>query len=92
VAELAVAGIGAVLVPLPGAIADEQTQNARFLVAAGGAVLIPQVELTPQRLAGFLRDASRASMLELAIAARKVGRPDAAERVAAVCIALAQRS
>jgi UDP-N-acetylglucosamine--N-acetylmuramyl-(pentapeptide) pyrophosphoryl-undecaprenol N-acetylglucosamine transferase len=92
VAELAVAGIGAVLVPLPGAIADEQTQNARFLVAAGGAVLIPQVELTPERLAGFLRDASRERMLELAIAARKVGRADAAERVAAVCIALAERA
>jgi UDP-N-acetylglucosamine--N-acetylmuramyl-(pentapeptide) pyrophosphoryl-undecaprenol N-acetylglucosamine transferase len=92
VAELAVAGIGALLVPLPGAIADEQTQNARFLVAAGGAVLIPQVELTPERLAGFLRNASRERMLELAIAARKVGRADAAERVAAVCIALAERA
>jgi len=92
IAELAVAGIGAVLVPLPGAIADEQTHNARFLVAAGGAVLIPQVELRPERLAAFLRDASRERMLELAIAARKVGRPDAAERVAAVCIAMAARS
>jgi len=92
IAELAVAGIGAVLVPLPGAIADEQTHNARFLVAAGGAVLIPQVELTPERLAAFLRDASRERMLELAIAARKVGRPDAADRVAAVCIAMAARS
>jgi UDP-N-acetylglucosamine--N-acetylmuramyl-(pentapeptide) pyrophosphoryl-undecaprenol N-acetylglucosamine transferase len=92
VAELAAAGIGAVLVPLPGAIADEQTQNARFLVAAGGAVLIPQIELTPQRLAEFLRDASRDRMLELAIAARKVGRADAAERVAAVCIDLAERA
>ena len=92
VAELAVAGIGAVLVPLPGAIADEQTQNARFLVAAGGAVLIPQAELTPERLAGFLRDASRERMLELAIAARQVGRADAAERVAAACIALGDRA
>jgi UDP-N-acetylglucosamine--N-acetylmuramyl-(pentapeptide) pyrophosphoryl-undecaprenol N-acetylglucosamine transferase len=91
VAELAVAGIGAVLVPLPGAIADEQTQNARFLVAAGGAVLIPQPELTPERLAGFLRDASRERMLELAIAARKVGRAGAAERVAAVCVDLSTR-
>ena len=92
VAELAVAGIGAVLVPLPGAIADEQTQNARFLVAAGGAVLIPQAELTPERLAGFLRDASRERMLELAIAARRVGRTDAAERVAAACIGLGERA
>jgi UDP-N-acetylglucosamine--N-acetylmuramyl-(pentapeptide) pyrophosphoryl-undecaprenol N-acetylglucosamine transferase len=92
VAELAVAGVGAVLVPLPGAIADEQSANARFLVSAGAAVLIPQVELTPERLADFLRSLSRERLLELATAARRVGRADAAERVAAVCVAEAQRS
>jgi UDP-N-acetylglucosamine--N-acetylmuramyl-(pentapeptide) pyrophosphoryl-undecaprenol N-acetylglucosamine transferase len=87
VAELAVAGIGSVLVPLPGAIADEQSANARFLVDAGGAALIPQAELTPERLARFVRETSRQRLLELAIAARRVGRPDAAERVAAACMA-----
>jgi UDP-N-acetylglucosamine--N-acetylmuramyl-(pentapeptide) pyrophosphoryl-undecaprenol N-acetylglucosamine transferase len=87
VAELAVAGIGALLVPLPGAIADEQSANARFLVAAGAAVLIPQGELTPERLSRFLRETSRERLLELAIAARRVGRPDAAERVAVACMA-----
>ncbi len=92
VAELAVAGIGAVLVPLPGAIADEQSANARFLVAAGGAVLMPQAELTPERLAQFLRETSRERLLALAIAARRVGRPDAADRVAAVCVAVAERT
>ena len=91
VAELAVAGVGAVLVPLPGAIADEQTQNARFLAAAGGAVLIPQAELTAERLADFLGTLSRERLLELAIAARSVGRPDAAERVAEACVAEARR-
>jgi len=90
VAELAVAGIGSVLVPLPGAIADEQSANARFLVEAGGAVLMPQAELTPERLAQFLRETSRERLLELAIAARRVGRPDAAERVAAACVAEAR--
>lgn len=91
VAELAVAGVGAVLVPLPSAIADEQTQNARFLAAAGGAVLIPQAELTAERLAEFLGSLSRERLLELAIAARSVGRPDAAERVADACVAEATR-
>jgi UDP-N-acetylglucosamine--N-acetylmuramyl-(pentapeptide) pyrophosphoryl-undecaprenol N-acetylglucosamine transferase len=90
VAELAVAGIGAVLVPLPGAIADEQSANARFLVGAGGAVLIPQAELTPEGLARVLGETSRERLLELAIAARRVGRPDAAERVAAACVAEAR--
>ena len=92
VAELAVAGVGAVLVPLPGAIADEQSANARFLVSAGGGVLIPQGELTPQRLADFLRASSRERLFELASAARRAGRPDAAERVAAACIAEAERA
>jgi UDP-N-acetylglucosamine--N-acetylmuramyl-(pentapeptide) pyrophosphoryl-undecaprenol N-acetylglucosamine transferase len=92
VAELTVAGVGAVLVPLPGAIADEQSANARFLVSAGGGVLIPQGELTPERLADFLRASSRERLLELASAARRAGRPDAAERVAAACIAQAERA
>jgi UDP-N-acetylglucosamine--N-acetylmuramyl-(pentapeptide) pyrophosphoryl-undecaprenol N-acetylglucosamine transferase len=91
VAELAVVGIAAVLVPLPGAIADEQTHNARFLVDAGGAVLMPQAELQPERLADFLRGCSRAQLLEMAVAARRVGRRDAAERVAEVCVAEATR-
>ncbi len=92
VAELAAAGVGAVLVPLPGAIADEQTQNARFLADVGGAVLMPQAELTPERLAGFLRACTRERLLAMATAARRVGRADAAERVAAACVAEAERA
>jgi UDP-N-acetylglucosamine--N-acetylmuramyl-(pentapeptide) pyrophosphoryl-undecaprenol N-acetylglucosamine transferase len=91
VAELAAAGVGAVLVPLPGAIADEQTYNARFLVEAGGAVLIPQRELSPQRVAEFLRGATRARLLTMAQAARRVARSDATERVANACIDEARR-
>jgi len=92
VAELAAAGLGAVLVPLPGAIADEQTYNARFLVEAGGAVLIPQRELSPQRVAEFLRGATRAQLLTMAQAARRVARSDATERVANACIDEARRA
>lgn len=91
VAELAVVGAASLLVPLPGAIADEQTRNARFLVDAGGAVLMPQADLQPERLAEFLRGCSREHLLEMAIAARRVGRRDAAERVAQACVAEAKR-
>ena len=91
VAELAAAGVAALLVPFPRAIADEQTHNARFLVAAGGAVLMPQAELSPQSLAAFLRATSRERLLEMAIAARRAGKPDAAERVAQACVTEAQR-
>jgi UDP-N-acetylglucosamine--N-acetylmuramyl-(pentapeptide) pyrophosphoryl-undecaprenol N-acetylglucosamine transferase len=90
VAELAAVGVAALLVPLPGAIADEQTHNARFLVDAGGAVLMPQEELRPERLADFLRGISRERLLEMALAARRVGRRDAAESVAEACVAEAR--
>jgi UDP-N-acetylglucosamine--N-acetylmuramyl-(pentapeptide) pyrophosphoryl-undecaprenol N-acetylglucosamine transferase len=88
VAELAAVGVAAIIVPLPGAIADEQSANAKFLVDAGGAVAIAQPDLTPQRLAERLGAFTRERLLAMAVAARKVGRLDAADRVADVCIAL----
>jgi UDP-N-acetylglucosamine--N-acetylmuramyl-(pentapeptide) pyrophosphoryl-undecaprenol N-acetylglucosamine transferase len=51
VAELAVAGRPAILVPLPAAIDDHQTANARALARAGGAWLVPQPHFTPAALA-----------------------------------------
>jgi UDP-N-acetylglucosamine--N-acetylmuramyl-(pentapeptide) pyrophosphoryl-undecaprenol N-acetylglucosamine transferase len=88
VAELAAVGVGAIVVPLPGAIADEQSANARFLVDAGAAVMVPQRELTPEALAARIASCTRESLLAMATAARRVARPDAADRVADVCIAL----
>ena len=51
IAELAVTGTPAVLVPLPHAIDDHQTHNARALADAGAALLVPQTQLTPEYLA-----------------------------------------
>lgn len=90
IAEIAAVGIGSVIVPLPGAIADEQTHNARFLVDAGAASLIPQTELTAQLLADMLAAYDREALLAMAIAARRVARTDAAERVVEACIDLAR--
>ena len=50
--EIAAHGKPAVLVPYPYATADHQTTNARFMERAGAAVVIPDAELTPARLAG----------------------------------------
>jgi UDP-N-acetylglucosamine--N-acetylmuramyl-(pentapeptide) pyrophosphoryl-undecaprenol N-acetylglucosamine transferase len=91
IAELAAVGVGAIVVPLPGAIADEQTANAQSLVAAGAAECIAQAELTPQALASRLSALTRDALLTMAIAARKAGRLDAADRVADACIALGTR-
>jgi len=92
VAELAAVGVGAIIVPLPGAIADEQSANAAFLVAAGGAVMIPQAELSPDRLAELLSTLTRDRLAAMAAAARKVGRLDAADRVADACLTLMRKT
>lgn len=88
VAELAAVGIGAIIVPLPGAINDEQSANAQFLVDAGAALKISQIDLTPERLAGLLRAMAREQWLAMALAAHALARLDAADSVADVCIAL----
>jgi UDP-N-acetylglucosamine--N-acetylmuramyl-(pentapeptide) pyrophosphoryl-undecaprenol N-acetylglucosamine transferase len=94
VAELAAAGLGAIIVPLPDAIADEQTANARFLVDAGGAIAMSQTELTAPDapLAGVLAALTRADALTMALAAHRVGKRDAADRVADACLELAGQS
>lgn len=88
VAELAAAGVASVLVPLPIAVDDHQTGNARFLSARGAAELMPQRELTAQRLADWLAGLDRVRLLQMAEAARGVARPRAAEEVADLCASL----
>ncbi|HVL27767.1 MAG TPA: undecaprenyldiphospho-muramoylpentapeptide beta-N-acetylglucosaminyltransferase [Acidimicrobiales bacterium] len=86
VAELAVLGAPSVLVPLPGAPGDHQTANARVLVEAGGAVLVPDAELDGDRLAAevdaLLADDGR--LAAMGSAAAGAGRRDAADQVAAL--------
>jgi UDP-N-acetylglucosamine--N-acetylmuramyl-(pentapeptide) pyrophosphoryl-undecaprenol N-acetylglucosamine transferase len=83
-AELAAWGIPPILVPLPTAAADHQTANARALAAAGAARLLPQAELTPQRLGDEVRSLAgdRAALDALARGMRARARPRAAEDIA----------
>lgn len=91
VAELTLAGVPAVLVPYPHAVADEQTANAVALADAGAAVVVADGELDGERLVAeaepLLADASTRE--RMARAARSLGRPDAADAVAAVVLAVA---
>jgi UDP-N-acetylglucosamine--N-acetylmuramyl-(pentapeptide) pyrophosphoryl-undecaprenol N-acetylglucosamine transferase len=84
VAELAVSGTPAVVVPLPGAPSDHQTANGRALEAAGAAVLVPDAECDGDRLAReldrLLGDPAR--LAGMRARARTLARPDAAARVA----------
>jgi UDP-N-acetylglucosamine--N-acetylmuramyl-(pentapeptide) pyrophosphoryl-undecaprenol N-acetylglucosamine transferase len=89
VAELAAAGVPSVLVPFPHAVDDHQTTNARFLSDRSAAVLIPQSELTPRRLADLLLAFTRDKLLDMAARARTLGKPDATRVVAEHCMAMA---
>lgn len=91
VAELAALGKPSILIPLPGTGSDEQTRNAGLLATAGAALLLPQSELTLDRLgkeiSKLLVDSDR--LQTMASNARLQARPDAAERLVDQLLVLA---
>lgn len=89
VAELSATGVASVLVPFPHAVDDHQTTNARFLSDQEAAVLIPQSELNPRKLADLLLGFTREKLLDMAKKARALGKPDATRIVAEHCMAAA---
>ena len=91
VAELAAIGRPSILVPLPGAIDQDQFANAGVLSQADGAIRIAQKEFTPDRLASEISAlaADPARLTAMATHARNVGRLDAAERLADLVVKVA---
>lgn len=91
-AELTVLGRPSVLVPLPTAADDHQRKNARTLAAAGAADVIEERDLTGDGLAARLLAlaADAPARQHMAAAARTLGRPDAAARVADRIVALGE--
>jgi UDP-N-acetylglucosamine--N-acetylmuramyl-(pentapeptide) pyrophosphoryl-undecaprenol N-acetylglucosamine transferase len=89
VAELAMIGRPAILVPYLHAADDHQTANARALEKAGGAWVMPHSAFTPETLAERLAAlvAAPASLARAAAAARALGRPEAARALADLVIA-----
>ena len=81
--------LGSILVPFPHAVDDHQTSNARFLSSAGAAILLPQDQLTPERVAE-IRNLSRSQLAQMAEKARELARPDATAVVAHACAELAK--
>jgi len=90
--EIAAHGRPAILVPYPYASADHQSSNARWMAQAGAAVVVPDAELTPARLAdevaALLGDPAR--LEAMARASATLARPDAAQRIAAEVLAAAR--
>jgi UDP-N-acetylglucosamine--N-acetylmuramyl-(pentapeptide) pyrophosphoryl-undecaprenol N-acetylglucosamine transferase len=90
VAELACAGVPAVLVPFPHAVDDHQTGNAEFLADASAAWLIQQKDLSAEKLAALIGGLDRATLAAMSDKAMKLARPDATQQVADICEALAK--
>ncbi len=92
VSEVAAAGKAALFVPLPHAVDDHQTANARYLVDQQGGLLMPQHDFTTERLVELLTPYfEQPSLLsEIADKAKQLAKFDATERVAKVCGELAK--
>jgi len=93
IAELTVCKKPSILVPFPYATDDHQTVNARSLVRNGAAILLPERELTGEKLAGELRglEADRERLRRMARQSGLLGRPEAAREIAEVCVSLCSR-
>ena len=82
VTEIATAGVAAIFVPLPSAVDDHQTANARFLANLGAAKICPQATMTPDSLKALLEPMlNRQLLMEMAVKARQQAQPDATQRV-----------
>lgn len=87
VSEIAAAGVASVLIPFPFAVDDHQTANAEFLSSHGAARLFQQKELTAESLAASLVELlDRERLLDMAIAARHLAKPESTALVAAECL------
>lgn len=90
IAELSAAGLASILVPYPHAVDDHQTYNAAYLADNDAAILLPQSELTVQKLVEILSGISREKMLDMAEKARALGKPEATATVANICMEVAR--
>ena len=87
--EIAAAGKPAILVPYPFATADHQTLNAQHFVEAGGAIMVPELELddVPELVRSLLDDSPR--LARMGAAMLHAARPNAAGEIADELVALA---
>lgn len=90
VSEIAAVGLPAIFIPLPQAIDDHQTANAKTLADQQAAILLPQKELTADKLVEYLQAFAEQAELRQNMAQKsaQLGVRDAAEKAAAVCLEL----
>ncbi|MEP3349624.1 MAG: undecaprenyldiphospho-muramoylpentapeptide beta-N-acetylglucosaminyltransferase [Marinomonas sp.] len=90
VSELAVAGLPSILIPYPFAIDDHQTENARYLEKVGGAYLLPQPQLTCEKILSLLSEfvENEEALIKMGEQAKAVAHPNATQDVVAHCLRL----
>ena len=90
IAELSAAGVASILVPYPHAVDDHQTHNASALLDVGAAVLIDESKLDDKVLSNRIIDltSSRNNLFNMAKAAKKLAKPEAAVSIADICMAV----
>ena len=91
VAELTSAGVGSILIPFPHAVDDHQTENARYLTDHDAGLLLPESELSRQKLRQLIQRFchSKQYCIDMAKNARALARPDATMNVARLCMEVA---
>ena len=93
VADISVIGRPSILIPYAAATGDHQTANARALVEGGAAILIPEsqlsIETVAEQILAVLDNPEGAS--QMARAAMRVGKPEAAQSLATVVETLAEK-
>ena len=82
-AELAVLGTPAVLIPSPNVVNDHQTKNARLFEEKGAAILLPESEMTPEKLKEIVSALlfSPEKLGKMRLAMKKMAKPDADEKI-----------
>jgi len=90
VSEVAAAGLPAIFVPLPSAIDDHQTANAKYLVNAGAAKLITQANFNVTTLVTAIKEV-QVALAKMGQAAKNKAKPDATSVVANICMEITQQ-
>lgn len=91
VSELTAVGVASVLVPFIASSTSHQRDNAMLMDREGAAVHLPQTSLTPEYLAGLLKEMTREKCLAMAKTAYSLGKRDANERIAEVLVKTATK-
>jgi UDP-N-acetylglucosamine--N-acetylmuramyl-(pentapeptide) pyrophosphoryl-undecaprenol N-acetylglucosamine transferase len=91
VAEVAASGKPAILIPFPGATDDHQLRNAEALAEAGAALLLPEKELTPARLADQIAEllSDRNRLSQMSERARAMSHSNAAGQISDIAARIA---